>query len=90
MHHSYSFPVHSAKIGESITYVYSVLSNSANPGTIPHQNPLPLGFSRQEYWNGLPFPPPEDLLDPRIEPASPVVPALQRDSLPLSYCGIPQ
>ena len=33
-------------------------------------------FSRQEYWSGLPFPPPEDLPDPGIEPVSPVSPAL--------------
>ena len=37
-----------------------------------------MGFLRQEYWHGLPFPPPEDLLDPGIEPASA---ALQADSL---------
>ena len=40
-----------------------------------------MGFCRQEYWNGLPFPPPGNLPDPGIEPASP---ALQVDSLPLS------
>ena len=39
-------------------------------------------FSRQEYWSGLPFPPPGDFPDPRIKPASP---ALQVDSLPLSH-----
>ena len=39
------------------------------------------GFPRQEYWNGLPFPPPGDLPDPGIEPMSPVSPALQADSL---------
>ena len=33
-------------------------------------------FSKQEYWNGLPFPPPEDLPDPGIEPTSPVPPPL--------------
>jgi len=38
-----------------------------------------MGFSRQEYWSGLPFPSPEDLPDPGIEPGSPV---LQADSLP--------
>ena len=32
-----------------------------------------MGFSRQEYWSGLPFPPPEDLPDPGIEPASPAL-----------------
>ena len=38
--------------------------------------PLSMGFSRQEYWSGLPFPPAGDLPDPGIEPASPVAPAL--------------
>ena len=40
-----------------------------------------MGFSRQEYWSGLPFPPPEDLPNPGIDPWSPVSPALQADSL---------
>ena len=43
-----------------------------------------MGFPRQEYWNGLPFPSPGDLPDPGTEPASP---ALQADSLPLSHLG---
>ena len=43
-----------------------------NPWTVAHQPPLSMGFSRQEYWSGLPFPSPEDLPDPRIEPVSPV------------------
>ena len=38
--------------------------------TIAHQAPLSMRFSRQKYWNGLPCPPPGDLLDPRIEPQS--------------------
>ena len=38
--------------------------------------PLSIGFSRQEYWSGLPFPPPGDLLDPGIEAASRMSPAL--------------
>ena len=41
-----------------------------------------MGFFRQEYWSGLPFPPPGDIPDPGIEPASPVSPVLQADSLP--------
>ena len=41
--------------------------------------PLSMGFSRQEYWNGLTFPFPGDLPDKRIEPGSP---ALQADSSP--------
>ena len=51
----------------------------ATPGNIAHQAPLSMGFSRQEYWSGLPFPSPEDLPNPRINPRSP---ALQADSLP--------
>ena len=40
--------------------------------TIAHQVPLSMEFSRQEYWSGLPCPPPEDLPNPATEPASPV------------------
>ena len=38
-----------------------------------HQAPLSMGFSRQEYWSGLPFPPPGDFPDPGIEPVSPAL-----------------
>ena len=44
--------------------------------TVALQAPLSMGFSRQEYWSGLPFPPPGDLLDPGIEPASLMPPEL--------------
>ena len=57
--------------------------------TIAHQAPLSMGLSRQEYWSGLPCPPPGDLPDPGIKPASPVSPALQADSLPLGHQGSP-
>ena len=40
------------------------------PWTVACQAPLSMEFSRQEYWNGLPFPPPGDLPNPRIEPQS--------------------
>ena len=46
------------------------------PWTIAHQAPLSMGFSRQEYWNGLPSPPPGDLPNPGIKPTSPVSLAL--------------
>ena len=49
------------------------------PWTVACQTPLSMGFPRQEYWNGLPFPFLGDLLDPGIEPRST---ALQVDSLP--------
>ena len=44
----------------------------ATPWTVAYQAPLSMGFSRQEYWSGLPFPSPGDLPDPGIEPRSPV------------------
>ena len=62
------------------------MSSSVTPWTIAHQAPLSMGFPRQEYWRGLPFPLPRDLSDPEIEPMSP---ALQVDSLPLSHQGSP-
>ena len=69
----------------------AVLSQlSATPWTAAHQAPLSMGFPRQEYWSGLPFPSPGDLLDLRIEPASLVSPALQAGSLPLAPPGKPQ
>ena len=46
---------------------------------VAHQSPLSRRFSRQEYWNGLPCPPPGDIPDPGIEPASSVSPALRTD-----------
>ena len=47
----------------------------ATPWTVAHQAPLSMGFSRQEYWSGLPFPSPGDIPDPGIEPRSPVLQA---------------
>ena len=43
------------------------------PWTVPRQAPLSMGFSRQEHWRGLPFPPPGDLPNPGIEPSSPAL-----------------
>ena len=65
--------------------VYSVISSSYDPMDCS----LPMGFSRQEYGSGLQFPPPSNLPDPGIKPTSPVSPALQADSLPLSHQGNP-
>ena len=79
--------------GVDISQATSTLTNSSarkknqsdmsdsflTPWTIDCQAPLPTGFSRQEYSNGLPFPSPGDLPDPGIESRSP---ALQADSLP--------
>ena len=57
------------------------------PWTVARQTPLSMGFSRQEYWNGLPFPSPGDLPNPGIEPGSP---ALQADALSSEPPGKPQ
>ena len=54
--------------------------------TIAGQAPLSMGFSRQEYWTGLPFPSPGDLPDSGIKPRSP---ALQADSFPTELPGKP-
>ena len=53
----------------------SVKSDSVTPWTVAHQAPLFMGFPRQEYQSGLPFPPPGDLPNPGIEPVSLVSPA---------------
>ena len=58
----------------------------ATPWTIAYQPPLSVGFSRQEYWSGLPFPSPGDLPNPGTEPGSP---ALQADALPSEPPGKP-
>ena len=65
--------------------VTSVTSNSATLWTVAS-----MGFSRQEYWSGLPFPPPGDLPNPGMETSSLMSPALEVDSLPLVLRGKPQ
>ena len=52
--------------------------------TIVHQAPLSMGFTRQEYWSGLPCPPPKNVPDPGVEPTSLMSPALQVGFLPLA------
>ena len=64
--------------------VSSVMLTLCDLWTVAHQAPLSMGFSRQEYWGGLPCPPPGDLPNPGIEPA------LQVESLqtePPANCG---
>ena len=55
--------------------------------TIAYPAPLPMGFSRQEYWSGLPCTPTEDLPNPGIKPGSRASPSLQVDSSQLSHWG---
>ena len=59
----------------------------ATPWTVAYQASLSMGFSRKEYWSGLPFPSPGDLPDPGVKPGSP---ALQADVLPSEPPGKPQ
>ena len=58
-------------------YMLSCVQLFPTPWTVAHQAPLSMGFSRQDYWSGLPFPSPGDLPDAGIEPGSPT---LQADS----------
>ena len=58
----------------------------ATPWTVACQAPLSMGFSRQEYWSGVPFPSSGELRNPGIEPRSPT---LQADSLPADLPGEP-
>ena len=63
------------------------MSDSATLWTIAYQAPPSMGFSRQEYWSGLPFPSPGDLPNPGIEPGSPT---LETDALTSEPPGKPQ
>ena len=74
-------------MGENGGFVIKSCPTLATAWTIAHQAPLSMGFSRQEYWSGLPFPSPGDLSHSGIEPGSP---ALQADSLPTEPGGNPK
>ena len=54
-------------------YVLNRVRLFVTPWTVAHQATLSLGFSRQEYWSGLPFPSPGELSNPGFKPASPVL-----------------
>ena len=56
--------------------VCSVMPNSGTPWTVARQAPPSMGFSRQEYWSGLPLPPPDGLPNPVIQLAPSESPAL--------------
>ena len=70
--------------------VASVVSDSVTLWTVVGQSPLFMGFSRQEYWSGLPRPPADDLHNPGMKPTSAMFPAVQASSLPLSHQGNPK
>ena len=70
--------------------VISLCAHSVESDSLqPHQAPMSIGFLQQEYWSGEPLPPPEDLSNLGIEPASLASLALQVDSLPLVPPGKP-
>ena len=66
--------------------VFNCVQLFATTRTVAHQAPLSTGFSRQEYWSGLPFPSPRNLPDPGIKPKSP---ALEADALTSEPPGKP-
>ena len=70
---------------QSLSYVQLFETTQA----VARQAPLSMGFSRQKYWSGLPFPTPGDLPKPGIKPIFLVSPALTVDSLPLCHLGSP-
>ena len=70
-------------LSHSVSQLFLTLLQS--PWTVAHQAPLSMGFPRQKYWSGLPFPPPVDLPDPGIKLKSPASPALHADCLSLNH-----
>ena len=77
---------------DGVMYVLSCFSHvqlSATLWTVACQAPLSMGFSRQEYWSGLPFPSPGDLPNPGIEPTSLASPALVGRFITTSNIWVP-
>ena len=83
--------VHSDFVENSLKMLscFSRVRLFGTPWTVVHQTPLSMEFSRQEYWSGLPFPSPGDLLNSGIKHMSLESAALQVDSLPLSHWASP-
>ena len=67
--------------------LFAVVSDSATPWTVVHQDSLSIGFTREEYWSGLPFPSPGDLPYPGIELGCPTLQADSLSSEPLGICN---
>ena len=76
----------SPHLSESESEVAQSCPTLCDTWTVAHQTPPSMGFSRQEYWSGLPFPSPGNLPDPGIEPRSPT---LQADALTSALPGKP-
>ena len=92
--------IHIVNVGNKCADHYVCMLNrfrhvrlSATPWTAARQAPLSMGFSRQEYWSGLPCPPPGDFPNPGIKPVSFMSPALVHQchlGSPFSFLGGPQ
>ena len=63
--------VHTLYDGDGL--VAKLCPTLVTPWTVAHQAPLSMGFSRQEHWSGLPFPPPMEIPNPGIKPVSPAL-----------------
>ena len=77
------------RTSKTLLYVLSHVQLFATPWTVACQVSLSMGFTRQEYWSGLPCPPQGDRPHPWIEPMSLLSSSLQVDSLLLSHQGNP-
>ena len=85
-----STPVLSVYRGKACAQLLSCVWLCVTPWTVSLQAPLSMGFSRQEYWIGLPFPSPGDLLDPGIKPMSLESPTLAGGFFTTVPLGKPQ
>ena len=83
-HFPFSERCHHFGLGSRLMLTLSRVQLFVTPWTVAHQASLSMGFSRQEYWSGLPFPSPGDLPNQRIKPTSPASPILAGRSLPLA------
>ena len=89
LYHLHLCQLHSIQILVVRWSLLSCVRLFETPRTVAHQAPLTVGFSRQQYWSGLPCPPPGDLPDPGIESTSHVSCIWQVGSLPLAPSGKP-
>ena len=87
--HTHTHTLRKAHVGhnESKVKLLSRVRLFVTLWTVAYKAPLSMGFSRQEFWSGLPFPSPGDLPNPGIEPR---FPALQADALPSEPLGKPE
>ena len=83
-------PAHLYRISYIHACILSRVRFFVTSWTVARQAPLSMGFSRQEYWNGLPFPTPGELADPGIKPTSSVAPALTGRCFTTEPPGKPQ